>query len=376
MRRIQWSLFVSVWIALLLAGCTGRGTIHIGYVSDLTGKNAGIGVQGRNGAEIAIREINAAGGVEGRMLDLMVRDSGENPEYLRKMDEEMITAKAVALTGHMASWEAMAAYPLIQEKQLVLFSPTTSTPELSNKKDYFFRLIPESVYQTLQLANYAIENNLLKAAIVYDLSNQAFTETYAKSFAKQFQKEGGSIVGELTFNQNENPDLKPLADQLRLMKPDVILIVASGLNTALLAQHIRITGWDVQIMTSNWAYTTELLQNGGQAINEIVLPSHFYNECSTPEFLAFKEAYSSSYGQPPTFAAAMSYETIRFLSMALTETHGKAEGLPNALVRVDHFRGLCEDIIMTDSGDVLRTIHLIRIKNGKFTLLREIPPVP
>jgi branched-chain amino acid transport system substrate-binding protein len=376
MNRHHWLrwLLGGFLLCHLLPGCQAAGPIKIGYAGDLTGKNAGIGVQGRNGAEIAVQEINAAGGIGGRTIELLIQDNGGTPEGLLAVDEMLISQNVVALLGHMASWESVSAYPIIQEKKIVLFSATTSTPELSGKDDYFFRLMPGNPHHSQPLVDYAIENQWLRAALVYDLSNKAYTQTYADNCAAQFEQKGGHVVGQITFDQTTSPDLQPLVAQIRAMQPDVILVVASGLNTALLTQYIRLDKWDVPVITSNWAYTDELLQNGGRAIEGVVLTSHFFNDCNTPEYLAFKQKYQATYGQFPTFAAAMSYETTYFLTQALRQTKGQTQGLKEALEQVGTMRGLCEDIVMDEYGDVLRTLYLIRVQGGTFTLLDEISP--
>ncbi|MFZ6027956.1 MAG: ABC transporter substrate-binding protein [Chloroflexota bacterium] len=103
---------------------------------------------------------------------------------------------------------------------------------------------------------------------------------------------------------------------------------------------------------------------------------YFHNGCQTPAYRAFRKQYETTHGQLPSFAASIAYESIYFLGQALSETGGQPEGLLEALAGIKKFRGLCDDILMDVNGDVLRTIYLMVVKDGRFSLLNETPPNP
>ena len=132
-------------IATLLVGCQPANAIQVGFVSELTGRNAVLGVQARNGAQMAVDEINARQGINQQPLELLVYDNTGKQDELLVADQQLIDRQVVAITGHTTSWETVAALDLLQKQNMILFSPTTSTPSLDQKRDNFFRLIPYNI---------------------------------------------------------------------------------------------------------------------------------------------------------------------------------------------------------------------------------------
>lgn len=371
-------LVLLVCCALLLPGCQPASPIRIGFVAELSGRNAVLGVQGRNGAQLAVDEINARGGVAGRQLELMVRDDLGNTDELLNADRELIDSQVVALTGHMTSREAIAAIDLIQEQGVPLFSATTSTPALTGKRDLFFRLIPTNQSQSHPLAEYLYHQlNLRRAAVIFESDNAAFTETYANGFSQSFGKLGGQISIQTSYSTSENPNFAQIANDLRSAGPaDVLLIVASSIETALLAQQVRLQDWPVQLATSDWAYTDDLLRNGGRAVEGILITSHFNSDCQAPDFLAFKSSYEAKFGEKPAFVAVFSYETIQVLARTLETTGGLRQGLADALLKTGPIAGLCDQIVMDEFGDAQRSLYLMTVRSGVYEMLTTYLPNP
>lgn len=115
-------------LLLALSACSDSSPILIGFSGQLTGKIADIGVPARNGVQLAVETINAAGGINGRKLKLIIKDDGNTPEQAIRVDQELINAGVIAVIGHFTSTQTMAALPLFNKNKVVLLSPTTSTP--------------------------------------------------------------------------------------------------------------------------------------------------------------------------------------------------------------------------------------------------------
>jgi branched-chain amino acid transport system substrate-binding protein len=369
--------FLLLTIAVLLSGCQSTKTIPVGFVTELSGRNAVLGVQSRNGAQIAVDEINAGQGIHGQPLELLVEDSTGKQDALLAADQQLIDRQVVAMMGHTTSKETVAALDLMQKHNMILFSPTTSTPVLDQQRDNFFRLIPSNIAQAYPLADYLQnELHLQRVTVLYEADNAAFTQSFVKAFLQHYTELGGQLVIESSYTSSQNPDFASIVSSLRSAgDSDVLLVVASSVETALIAQNVRMQGWQIQIATSNWAYTDELLHNGGRAIEGLLLTSQFNNDCQKPDYLAFKKTYQERYGDTPAFVAAFSYETVQVLAHALEQTGGKRDGLEDAIIQAGKFEGLCDKIVMDEFGDVQRTLYLISIHDGKFEIIREYPPI-
>jgi branched-chain amino acid transport system substrate-binding protein len=302
---------------------------------------------------LAVEAINAAGGVAGRPLELVVRDDRGTLEGAAAADRELIEAGVVAIIGHMSSGQTLAGISVTQKAGVVLFSPAASTPLLSGKDDLFFRITPTNLDQAAGLAQHIYqERKLGRIAVVYDTDNAAYTESYAGAFAQALGPLGGAIVKQITFSAAANPDLTQLAADLQAANPDGLLIIASAINTAFIAQRVRLNNWNVPLFSSAWAQTEALIQNGGQAVEGLEIVIAYDANSQAPAFQTFKASYEKRFGRAPTFAAGEAYETVQVLAAALQKTGGQAWGLPQALLQTKNFPVLTGAVSLDDYGDV------------------------
>jgi len=366
---------VSGTLGLSLSGCAGREPIRVGFAAEMTGKQSDLGAHGRNGARLAVETLNAAGGIDGRPIELLVRDDQGTSEGAQAADRELIEAGVVAIVGHMTSGQTMAAYPVTEAAGMVLLSPAATTPDLSGRDDLFFRVVPSHLAQAQALARHArLEYGLARVAGVRDEDNDAYTRSYWAAFADEFRALGGQVVGEARFSSSEAPDFGSLVAELRSSDPQGVLIMASALDTAFIAQQTRLNGWQVPLFASAWAQTEVLIQTGGQAVDGLETTIVFDVNSQSPAFLDFKARYQERFGLPPTFAAGEAYEAVLVLAAALGKTGGRAQGLPQALLETQDSEGLIGRISLDAYGDAERSLFLIAVQDGRFVTVTALEP--
>ncbi len=372
-RRLLAVAFVIV--SFLVGSCTGREPIRVGFSGEITGRRADLGVAGRNGVQLAVADLNAGGGIAGRPVELLIRDDQGTPEGARAADRELVDAGVVAIIGHMTSGQTVAALSVSAEAGVVLLSATTSTSELSGLDDLFFRVNPDNSSEARGLARRVyLERGLTRLAGIYDTDNDAYTETFWAAFVETYQALGGRVVGEVRFSSGETLDFAPLVEELKTGDPGGVLIIASALDTALIAQHVRLRDWQVPLFGSGWAQTEALLHNGGRAVEGIEMVMNYDLHSRSPDFVDFQTRYRERFGYEPAFAAAQSYEAMMFLAAALEKTGGQAEGLPQALLETRDFEGLTGPVVLNEYGDAIRTLFLITVRDGQFVTLKPVEP--
>jgi len=372
LRWRNYSL-IAVFFLLFLSSCGSREPIRVGFVAGLSGPNAALGVDGRDGALLAVEKINSEGGVNGRPIELIIRDDLGTPDGAVAADDELINTEGVsAIIGHMTSGTMMAAWPRVKDSGVVFLSPTVSTPQLSGIRDNFFRLIPVNSANAKKLADYAFTDlSIENVAIFFDKDNAAFTDTYRYGFSEQFTSNGGNILLEYEFSSSSAPDFKPVLADLKRQEPDGIFIIASAVDTALVAQQVRLLDMDVQLLTSNWALTEDLIENGGQAVDGIIAVVANDENNQSPAYLDFSNRFQERFGHKPTFAAGYGYEAVLVLANAyqLDDDHG----LVDALLKTNNFPGLNGNISFDTFGDVIRNLYLIAVRDGKFVTEKTFP---
>jgi branched-chain amino acid transport system substrate-binding protein len=361
------ALFICV--GLLLGSCTEEAPLKIGFVAGLTGRVADLGVAGRDAVTLAVEEQNRAGGISGRKLELVVRDDQQNVEALKQAVNELVAHQVVAIIGPLTSSMAVEAQPLINASQTIMISPTAKTDQLSGLDDYLLRVTVPISKNAERLASYVTqERNLKRFAVVYDLSNRAFTETWLNSFSAAFEEHGGQILATEAFTSGPEAHFLPIAKRILQTEPDGVLLLSSAIDTALLAQQLRKLESPVALFSSEWASTTDLLSFGGRAVNGMQTFHTFNPNNQEPRYLAFKEKFVARFGYAPSFATVLSYDAASYLFAGLSKSSDETS-LKKALLDVRRFHGLQSEMTFDSFGDVERKLFLTVIENGQFRVV-------
>ena len=211
-------------------------------------------------------------------------------------------------------------------------------------------------------------------AAIYDTDNTAYSKPYADAFASKYQSLGGTMTAQVDFSSKAQPDYAPLLAPLRASHPDGLVIIASDIDTALIAQRTRLMDWNMPLFTTSWAQTDTLIRNGGQAVEGLELELANALNNPAPAYLDFQTHYQTRFGQPPAFGATSGYEALEVLAVALQKTGGSANGLKQALLGVQNFKGLTDIFSFDKYGDVLRPFYLGAIRDGKYADIEPLIP--
>lgn len=366
-------MLVVCW--LMVQGCSTKDPVRIGFSGELTGRNADLGVHGRNGAMLAVESLNQNGGINGRPIELLVRDDGGTPEGARTADTALIEAGVVAIVGHMTSGQSVAGLTVTEKAGKVMLSPTTSTSRLTGIDDHFLRIQPTITAAASGLARLVrSQYRIRQLAIIADEDNRAYSEAFQQAFRSAFDETGGQVTAAVGYSSSSQPDFDRML--LPIITPDMegLLIIASSQDTAFIAQHARISGFSGQLFSSGWAQTEDLIHDGGQAVEDLIMVADYDTDSQQPAFQHFGKRYRERFGRPPIFAAAQAYEAVMVLAEALKQTRGDEAGLKQALLNIRDFNGLVGTITMDPYGDVIRTQFVVTVKNGAFQTVSAIGP--
>ena len=350
-----------------------KNPVLIGFVAQMTGNQAELGVQERNGVQLAVEKINASGGINGRKIELVIRDDLGIPGKAQSVDDELIKAGVVAIIGHATSGQTIAGLKVTNPARMIMISPTVSTPELSGQDDFFFRVYPTFKDSSQTFAEYIFKTaGLKRLAVIYDMDNAAYAKTYSTIFSEKYASLGGIISCERNFSSKARPDFFTVLSELRRGDAEGLMIIASDIDAALIAQRVRIMDWQVPLFTSAWAQTETLITNGGKAVDGLKLEQSYALTSQSPQFTEFKSSYQARFGNTPSFGAAFGYEAALVLADALKKTDGKPDKLKKALLETRDFKGLMDNISLDQFGDVQRPFYLSAIENGRFVILGKL----
>jgi branched-chain amino acid transport system substrate-binding protein len=372
MRRGFFLVGAVFAVALLALYCRQPRTILIGFSGQLTGTMSDLGVQGRNGATLAVEDVNASKILGSDRLKLLAVDDANTPEGALKADQLLLDSGVVAIVGHMTSSQTLAAMPLAESRGAVFVSPTTATPELTGKKDGFFRVIPENTSWARSLASYATADlGLKRVFLLGDTDNAPYVDAFNAAFLESFTRAGGSLAGSAGFSSRSTPDWERLVRMVDASGAQAVVLAASARDVAAFAKARTLVGSLTPVLCPTWPYTREILLAGGASVEGVIFSSSYTEENTSPEFARFCKRYEERFGWPPNFAAAYAYEAVQLLARALRATGGFRQGLEAALAEAGELQGVIGRFSLDQYGDVVRDNFIVTIRDGRFRTVRN-----
>ncbi len=360
------ALALALALAAALAACDWGGPVRIGFSGPLTGRWADLGVQGRNGATLAVEDLNARGGVVGRRVELVVADERDTPDAAPEAVRELDRQGAAVLVGLMTSAAALAGLPAAGHAGLAVISPTAMTPELTGQDDALFRVVPDLLAYARSLAYHAnAAAGPGSALLVLDQGNAAFAEPYAQAFAETYARQGGRIAGTVRVPAGQAPDAGELARLAAAGGVRDILAVISAQNLARLVLDLRPASRRLRVYTAMWGLSPEFVEMAGAEAEGVQSCLVYPYDDFTPEVAAFNLRFRERFGLVPSFAAALSYESVMVAARALERTRGSRQGLAAALKALDPVPGLLGKISFDAAGDTVRPVFQAEVRDGR-----------
>jgi branched-chain amino acid transport system substrate-binding protein len=363
--------------ALGLTGCKSGGgdTIKVGEYASLTGKEATYGAAMHEGTMLAIEEVNAAGGVLGKQIELIVEDdqskAGEPANAVNKLISK---DGVVAVLGEFASSRSLEGGPICQENKIPMISPGSTNPAVTQVGDYIFRVCFTDPFQGAALANFA--NGTLKAkkvAILTDVKSD-YSKGLAKYFKEKYLAGGGELAAELDFNGGDK-DFKAQLTTIKNSSPDAIFIPGYYNDVALICIQAKQLGIDVPLFGGDGWESHMLLEIGKDAVEGHYFSTHCLTDQDTPKMKSFVEAYTKRYNKAPDAMSTLGYDSAMVLIDAMKRA-GTTESaaLRDAIAATKDYEGVSGTFSLDENRDAVKPLVFAQIKNGKFVYSATVNP--
>jgi branched-chain amino acid transport system substrate-binding protein len=366
-----------------LAGCgaekpPGAEGIQVGFFGALTGPTATFAQSGRNGVQMAVEELNAAGGVlGGKHIELLVEDDrGEASEAASAVSKLITRDHVVALIGEQASSRTIAAAPIAQSYGVPMISPTSTSADVTKKGDYIFRVCFTDPYQGAVLSSFARENlKANTAAQLVDVRND-YSVGLAQAFRESFEKAGGRILAEQNYSEGDR-DFSAQLTAIRPLDPDVLVVPGYYTDAGLIARQAKALGIRATLLGGDGWDSPKLTEIGGDTVEGAYFSNHYSVDDPSPAVQQFVAAYRKKYGANPDSIAALSYDAARLLADAIRRA-GSTEGkrMRDALAETKDFSGVSGMIKMDADRNPIKPAVVLKVEGGRFRFVTAVSPKP
>ena len=363
----------------LIAGAAAAQEIVVGLNVELTGSIPVVGQSSRNGAQLAVDEVNAAGGLEvgGRRytIRLVVEDNRDDGQSAVAATTKLITQnQVVAVIGPNASRNAIPAAQIAENWRTPLISPWSTNPQTTAGKRYVFRAAFIDDFQGQVVAAFAREHlGAETAAVLFDIASE-YNKGIAEIFRASFEALGGRVVAWETYTTGDR-DFSSQLTNIRAANPEVLFLPNYYSEVPLQVQQAQRLGITATILGSDSWGSAELLNLGGAAMEGLFFTTHYAPDIATPVAREFIAAYEARYGSTPDDVAALSYDSMHLLFHALRKA-GRVdrEAVRNALASITDFEGVTGSMRFEGTGDPIKSAVIIQIRDGKFTYFDSVAP--
>ena len=358
-RRLALVGLATLW------GCLPAPAIKVGFVGGLSGQVSELAIDARNGAQLAVETLNASGGPR---FELRIHDDRTAVDQAPAVIDAAADEGDAFAIGPMTSMIAKAMAPEAAKRRLVLISPTANSDELSGLDDYFFRVIPPAGPGAEQIAEAAVTRGLKTAAVMAEWRNRTYSEPFASRFGAHFQALGGSAPRLVSYQADQNPDYAAIAADLLWAHPRLVLLVCGAIDASMVSQQLRRLDPHVQIAMSSWAAGVQLLQLGGRAVEGALVLQVLDIDSAAPSYVAFRRRFVERFGNPPSQAAAFSYDATMMGAEALRRK-ADSQSLRDVLRAPASWPGLQQPLVLDRFGDSVSHFHLSEVRGGRFAML-------
>jgi branched-chain amino acid transport system substrate-binding protein len=375
MTRKLWILLgiaLVVLSVILLVRCDrnrNQNTIKIGAVLPLTGSAAQWGGPARDAALMAVEEVNSKGGIKGKKVILEVEDDKcDQTTGVSAIQKIVATSKPIAINGAVCSSVSLAVAPIAESNRVVLISPASTTPLLTNAGDYIFRVIPTDALRGKIFAEYLYSLGKRNVSLLYINNDGGLGNKEA--FAANFQRLGGKIISTDAYPQDAR-DVRAQLTKVKQQRPDALVVVSYPDDTPIVMRQAQELAIGVPMFFQTEALDdAAVIQKADSAAEGAVYILPAKAEGSVAD--EFAKSYKEKYGRDPETFAAESYDVIKLVASILQNSPDlSAEALKTGLYATKNYAGASGNITFDQNGDVIKPMAIKKIVNGSSVVLNK-----
>ncbi len=374
MKKIVSIMLIAVMAVALLAGCSGpdanANEIRIGINYELSGGVATYGQSSVEGIEMAIEEINAAGGINGKKIKTVKYDTKSEPAEATTLATKLMTQdKVVAVMGPATSGSFKATIPVANKNKIPVASGSATaddvTVDANGVKEYAFRICFSDSFQGEIMATYALSNlSKTKAVIIMDSSSD-YAKGLAASFKNIFTAGGGTIVAEEAYLDGDT-DFNAVITSIKSKDFDVIFIPGYYEEVGLIIKQARAQGIDAPVLGADGFDSPELINlAGAEALNNVFFSNHYSSLDKDPLVIKFIEDFKAKYGKEPDAFNALGYDLAKFVADGISRAAKlDGESIKNSLETTKDFVGVTGSFSVDENHNPVKSIVVIGLKDG------------
>ena len=340
--------------------------IKVGAILPLSGDLSAYGKYVQRGIELAAEEINANGGIDGANITVLYRDNeGKSDKTVSVMNALIAEDKVPVVIGAVVSENTLAVCPIAEKKKVVLISPTSTSPKLSDYKNYVFRTCPSDIYQGKALSDVIFDLKPEGARVAVMFVDNDYGVGLKDAFVKSYQERGEIVAVEA--HKEGDTEFTGVLSAIKDKNPDVVVLITYAKEGAAIVKQGREEGLDVAWVGSDGIKSDAFIEQAGKDAEGVkaTYPISMVSESVTENFV---KLYRAKYGTGSIDTdVTYGYDTMHVVAEAIEKGGYDAEDISDALREI-RYHGVCGAKKFDENGDVPPAYDLWKVENAKWVL--------
>ena len=371
-------LAVAVALALAAPLAVGQQTVKIANVVELSGTGTTAGTNFKNGVELAVKEINAAGGILGRKIALDNADTQSNPAIAKALTVKAIDNDAYVVMGPVFSGSIIVSMVETRRAEVPNFTGGEAANITTQGNPYVFRTSFSQATGMPKIAQY-IANGMKAKSVVVLFVNNDFGKGGRDAIIKELGARNVKVVGDISTDPGQVDFSAPVL-KAKQANADALFAYLNEEESARLLRELRKQGYDKPIVGETTIMGQKVIELAGDAANGVKGHVGLTIDAPNPAIRAFSEKYEKEFRSKSDHNGIKGY-TGMYVVKAVTEKIGKfdrkafAQAIKNACFSAKQTPGLLMDVCFDDKGDIDRESFLVEVKGGKQVVVETLPPL-
>lgn len=372
-RKLFTILTVVALILTTLAPAALADTIKIGGLAPLTGEVAQYGIAVREGADLYIEQLNAAGGIDGNTIEVIWFDEmGDATKAVNGFNQLVDSDGVVAIIGDVTSTPSLAVGDIAKDIGIPMITASATNYDVTTDKPFYFRSCFLDPFQASVMAKYAqSEYSAAKAAVLYDA-----TDDYNTGLAESFKATAAEIGLEIVAYEagaGTDPDFKAQLTNIADKQPDVLYLPFYYGPAALIIKQAQEVGLNVPILGADGMGSVETVISDASLLTNVVYSDHFTSDAETDVVQAFFSGFEAKYGKKPASAFnATGYDAALILCEAIKAAGSTDYAAVVAAMKGGTFQGVTGTIVFDDHNDPIKSAYIMSYKEDGAKYLKSV----
>jgi branched-chain amino acid transport system substrate-binding protein len=366
----------------LTSSCTKKANdneILLGSYSSNTGATATFGVFQKRGIDMAVEEINATGGINGKKIKHINYDNkSDNDETLAVVNRLISQDNVIAIIGEATSGKSKIGGQVAQQNKVVMLTSSATNPEVTKIGNYIFRACFIDPFQGYVMAKFMTENlKMKKAAILRDIKSD-YSVGLSDVFISEFKKMGGEIVTDISYQEGDI-DFKSQLTAIKAKNPDAIFVPGYYNEVALLARQLKDLGMKQPMLGGDGWSSPDLYKIAKDAMNGHYFSNHYTTESTDPKTMNFVKKFKTQFKEDADVMAALAYDATYMMAEAINKATagGKAltrESIREEMTKIKDFHGVTGKMSMNENRDAVKSAVVVKVEGPEYKYVTTVNP--